>query len=223
MLTANDRLVLVRVKLVRARAHLSALETEVTPLQGQNLWVVGTKEGEPTGRDYFNPRPLPIVPFNVPATACDVIQNLRSCLDHLAYQLACVGTPDADPSRFVSFPIFEDAERYESGKASRVAGMRPDTVKAIDALKPYKGGNDLLWRLHDLSNIEKHRLIVTLGCDHLFTGEEFEGGYWLKSEKPDFDGIFASENPEHRTLLPTLHQLAGLVDDVTNGFLPHLA
>jgi hypothetical protein len=56
MLTANDRL--VRVKLVRARTHLSALESEVTPLQGQNLWVIGTKEHEPTEQDYVNPRSL---------------------------------------------------------------------------------------------------------------------------------------------------------------------
>jgi len=223
MLTANDRLILVRVKFERARAHLSALETEVTPLQGQNLWVVGGKENKPTGREYFNPRPLPILPFNVPATACDVIQNLRGCLDHLAYQLARVGTADAEPSRSVSFPIFEDVVRYQSGKASRVAGMRPDAVKAIDALKPYKGGNELLWRLHDLDNIGKHRLIVTLGYDHLFTGEEFEGGYWLKATKPDFEGIFASENPEHRTLLSTLHRWVVLVDEITNSFLPHLA
>ena len=184
---------------------------------------MGSKENKPTGREFFNPRPLPIVPFNVPATACDVIQNLRSCLDHLAYQLARVGTADAEPSRLVSFPIFEDEVKYESGRASRVAGMRPDAVKSIDALKPYKGGNELLWRLHDLSNIEKHRLIVTLGCDHLFTGEGFDGGYWLKSTKPDFDGIFASENPEHRTLLPTLRRLVVLVDEVTSSFLPHLA
>lgn len=216
MLTAHDRLVLVRVKLERARTHLSALENEVTPLRDQNSWVVGTS-------DYFNPRPLPVVPFNVPATACDVIHNLRSSLDHLAYQLACAGTPEAEPSRFVSFPIFEDAVKYESGKASRVVGMRPNAVCAIDVLKPYRGGNELLWRLHDLSNIEKHRLVVTVGCDHLFTGEGFEGEYWLKSATPDFDGIFASGNPKHRTLLPTLHQMVTLVDDVTRGFLPHLA
>jgi hypothetical protein len=31
------------------------------------------------------------------------------------------------------------------------------------ALKPYKGGNDQLWALYRLNNIEKHRLLLTVG------------------------------------------------------------
>src|SRR5438132_5583994 len=34
---------------------------------------------------------------------------------------------------------------------------------AIDALRPYKGGNDVLWQLHELNNVDKHRLILTVG------------------------------------------------------------
>ena len=30
-------------------------------------------------------------------------------------------------------------------------------------MKPYKGGNDLIWSLHSLNNIEKHRLLLTVG------------------------------------------------------------
>jgi hypothetical protein len=37
-------------------------------------------------------------------------------------------------------------------------------IDAIDATKPYKGGNDQLWRLHRLNNIDKHRLLVTVGA-----------------------------------------------------------
>jgi hypothetical protein len=40
---------------------------------------------------------------------------------------------------------------------------RQKTFEAIDALKPYKGGNDPLWMLHRLNNIEKHRLLITVG------------------------------------------------------------
>ena len=36
-----------------------------------------------------------------------------------------------------------------------------EAIKRIDALKPYKGGNDVLWRLSRLNNIDKHRLLLT--------------------------------------------------------------
>jgi len=41
--------------------------------------------------------------------------------------------------------------------------MRPKAVQAINAAEPFKGGNDTLWRLHKLNNIDKHRALVTLG------------------------------------------------------------
>lgn len=31
----------------------------------------------------------------------------------------------------------------------------------LDSLKPYKGGADALWRLHELNKIDKHRLLLT--------------------------------------------------------------
>lgn len=42
-------------------------------------------------------------------------------------------------------------------------GALQETFDAIDVLKPYKGGNDLLWALYRLNNIEKHRLLLTVG------------------------------------------------------------
>jgi hypothetical protein len=46
---------------------------------------------------------------------------------------------------------------------AQIKGMHEDAIKAIDALKPYQGGNDTLWRLHKLNNVDKHRLLVTVG------------------------------------------------------------
>jgi hypothetical protein len=55
----------------------------------------------------------------------------------------------------------DTASKYETGRQPKVKGMRPQAIKAIDALKPYKGGNDLLWKLHKLNNIDKHRALIT--------------------------------------------------------------
>jgi len=53
--------------------------------------------------------------------------------------------------------------KYEAKKRGKMEGARKTTFDAIDALKPYKGGNDLLWVLYRLNNIDKHRLLITVG------------------------------------------------------------
>jgi hypothetical protein len=247
-LTAQDRLVLIRVKIERAKKHLSELESESAYVRGQNMHVVGPHYDPNAGKSSLRLAPLPILPFNVIATAGDIIQNLRSSLDHLAWHLAQVGlaqngTANIEPDRDVSFPIAKTLEIYESMKRRKVQGMLPEAVKAIDSLKPYKGGNDALWRLHELNNVDKHRTLVTIGHDCLFTGAGFDGGYWLKTSNPLFDGVieriadpkmyedlyFGRQKPpaelnvvKSQALLPTLHQLAEFVDHVVSSFLPLL-
>ena len=41
--------------------------------------------------------------------------------------------------------------------------MTPAAIKAINAIKPYQGGDDALWRLHRLNIIDKHRTLITVG------------------------------------------------------------
>jgi hypothetical protein len=91
--------------------------------------------------------------------AGDFIANLRSCLDHLAWQLSAIG---GIPGNGICFPICErdnsDARKYI---AKSTVGMPSDAVAIIKSLQPYHAGNDYrsthLWRLNKLWNIEKHR------------------------------------------------------------------
>ena len=87
-----------------------------------------------------------------------------SALDHLAYQIVCNDTGDNPPNPiWIYFPITGDAQEYETKKHGKMKGARNETFEAIDALKPYKGGNDDLWELYRLNNIDKHRLLITVG------------------------------------------------------------
>ncbi|HEY5110759.1 MAG TPA: hypothetical protein VII67_00330, partial [Acidimicrobiales bacterium] len=103
------------------------------------------------------------VPPAIDVIAGEVLQSLRSALDHLAYQLVQVGTGQPGPFSYVYFPIFDSAQEYESGKMRKIKGMRQEAIDAIDAIKPYKGGNDTLWQLDHLNIVDKHRLLVTVG------------------------------------------------------------
>jgi hypothetical protein len=241
-LSAKERLILIRVKIKRAEKHLVEFDAEAAKFRATYSHVVGPKKNPETGRrsiDILNPVKVRVASFNLLAIAGDVIQNLRSALDHLANQLVEVGSPGGEPSRTVAFPICASANKYESAKVKKLQGMRPDAVRKIDALKPYKGGNDTLWKLHSLSNIDKHKTLFTVGDDYLMQGAGFDGEFWVKTDDPLFDGILASEMhknaqlaaaetlgeaqvAERDALLPTLHQLFEFVDNLVGDFEPLL-
>ena len=166
-MTAEERLQTIRAKIQRANEHIRELNVEVrafldTPPQP---YVVDTKR-DPESREliYYVATAAERVPSKIALIVGDVVENLRSALDYLAYQLVLVGSPGIEPGRNVYFPISENATRYESETPGKVKGMRKDAIKAIKALKPYRGGNDLLWILHRLNNINKHRAVITVGA-----------------------------------------------------------
>jgi hypothetical protein len=41
--------------------------------------------------------------------------------------------------------------------------MSATAIAKIDAIRPYKTGNDVLWMRHKLNNIDKHRLLLAVG------------------------------------------------------------
>jgi hypothetical protein len=119
--------------------------------------------------------------------------------------------------------------------------MCPKAIKAIDAFKPYKGGNEHLWKIHELNNIDKHRLLFTYAQDCFLTAEWLDDPFPfnLKAADPLFAGAFDSEVEkdmefeidkalgesqiaEGDALLPTLHQLVNFVDSLVLSFKPFL-
>jgi len=153
----------VRAKVERAKQQLSELDTTLGAFFRTNPYKVGTKRDPQTRRLIYYLVSVRDVPLEISVIAGEVLQSLRSALDHLAYQLVLVGTGQSGPFNHVYFPIFDSASKYQAGKLGQIKGMRQDAIDVIDGLKPYKGGNDILWRLHKLNIVDKHRLLVTVG------------------------------------------------------------
>lgn len=110
----------------------------------------------------------------------DILHNLRGCLDHLVYALALKHTnplPD-DFAKGSEFPIFGDKnskgmlgagpQMFQSNGPNKIRGIHPDAQTIIKSLQPYHRRQDFasdpLWVLHDLSNIDKHRLLLVTNC-----------------------------------------------------------
>lgn len=89
------------------------------------------------------------------------INAIRSSLDILACALATrhrIGDLDN-----IYFPIVKSAALFTSGhyKGSKlVKGLPPAERAIVESLKPYDGGNKLLWSLHQLDIVRKHQRLL---------------------------------------------------------------
>lgn len=161
----EERLRHVSLKVKRAYDHLEDLKRHLDIFFESKPYKVGMRHDLKSRKlIYYLKRTEPL-PDCIPLIVGDVIQNLVSALDHLAYQIVCKDTSDNPPQpKKVYFPIAENASDYEAIKNRKLIGAKQQSIDAVDAVKPYKGGNDQLWMLHQLNNIDKHRLLLTYGA-----------------------------------------------------------
>lgn len=185
MPTVDERLKQVTLKVKRAKEHVADLDRQIRTFLDTNPYKVGTKRNPHTRQLVYHVTSVETTPDCLSLLAGDAIQNLMSALDHLAYQLVCSDTRDKPPKpERIYFPIRNSADEYEDRKRGKMEGASDETFKAIDTLKPYKGGNDLLWVLFRLNNIEKHRLLITVGS--MFQSVDL-GAYMAAMMQKSFD------------------------------------
>jgi hypothetical protein len=154
----------IRAKLDRAAELRDSFHAESTRYLNSNPYGVLRKDNRKTKKCTFYVTRVPDVPPSLIAIVGDALHNLRSALDHLAWQI--VIKAGNTPTTATAFPICNDIEHHKSVSPERMKGMSQAAIDAINDLKPYKGGGDpenLLWCLHRLDAIDKHRLLVTTG------------------------------------------------------------
>jgi hypothetical protein len=165
MTEASDRLASARSKIEWAKKHIADLDVALRMFYNTKPYKVGTKRDPRTRKLIYYVVGVNPTPDHIPLITADVLQNLRSALDHLAYQLFLIRPGSAtSPGRHIYFPITENAAKYKTESPGKVKGMRQDAIKAIDAIEPYGGGKGhQLWLLHKLNLTDKHRLLITVG------------------------------------------------------------
>lgn len=112
----------------------------------------------------------------------EIVHNLRSGLDHLAYAMCLSHRPCKAPPRGTEFPIFWDEDRFDDikpgGGRYKIRGMSWEMQHAIRELQPYQAGNtpkaQSLWLLQEMSNIDKHRQLhlAVIGYPAITTFED---------------------------------------------------
>lgn len=99
----------------------------------------------------------------------DVVHNLRSSLEHVWSDLHAIALGESARERS-KFPMHMTRENLVNEVCDgEIHTSFPEIAAAvIDTIKPYKGGQTLIWLTGKLWNIDKHRLpITTYGVTHV--------------------------------------------------------
>ena len=187
-MTADERLNLIRIKVERANQHLCDLEVLRNNFINGHSYRIEREYHPPTGHNIYRVFDIQTPPAEIGLLAGDVIHNLRSALDHLAYQLVYVN--GATHSKQTAFPIWDSESEYRAQRARRVKGMAQSAIDMIDASEPYQGGKGAgLWVLHYLDIADKHHALLTPLIN--VTEASFTiPGYWERDYKGVGDVAF---------------------------------
>jgi hypothetical protein len=168
----------VRIKLAMARANAEQLDALLRPFVETAKRFI---ERVPSENPFEVVYKITKVPWIDPAWSAifgQGIYNIRSALDHLAWQLVLLD--GQEPTRATQFPLL-DSNRDKSGRKVRVdiaPGIkRPEILATVESMQPYHGGGkwgDQLGVVAELSAIDRHRMptavLTMLNVDNIFWG-----------------------------------------------------
>lgn len=156
-----------RLKVERSYAHFENLKTDAGAFWKRNPHRIVHELDADGGQKHIRVRINEHPPAIWGTIIGDVVHNLRSALDLLATDLArASGHTSNTALKGTYFPVAADRQEFETAGHIRdkIKRLSPADREHITALKPYRGGNDLLWKLHQLDILDKHTLLVPAIC-----------------------------------------------------------
>jgi len=153
----------VKQKIIRAAEHLKSLEGEQKRYFEEKPGDVMPEVEPSTGRVILRFTVRTPIPVSIPLIIGDALQNLRSSLDYLVWELVLAA--NNKPSYKNMFPICDTIKSFENQlRGQRLEGVSPEATTEIEGLQPYHCGErteSSALRIIDLfCNINKHRRIL---------------------------------------------------------------
>lgn len=151
-----------RLKVDRAKKHIADFNAAAVAIPDR---YVSTVEIHPQHGGISIKYDLPeeeAILSNLAIIAGDTIHNLRSALDY-----AWVGTIErffGTSDRHTKFPIRETEKDIRDALNGRGIELTVPNLfeRVVRDIKPYRGGNDSLYRLHHLDIADKHSLLIPI-------------------------------------------------------------
>jgi hypothetical protein len=161
----------VRLKLEWAKRHLADLEDSIEAVLAADGDHFASEFDPQTGQQVYQAQNLPAIKPEWSLMIGDILHNLRSALDHLAWQLVILD--GGEPDEQTQFPIRETpfSEKGNFATPQLTPAIRnPEIIDALKKAQPYHGpdGEPIrpdrspLLHLRRLNNIDKHRLLLVV-------------------------------------------------------------
>jgi hypothetical protein len=144
------------LKIQRADQHIENLNRLVNSFCEANHNAFTIKDLETGEKGYAVAFRQTISP-EIPLLIGDAVHNLRSALDHLAWQLVIRNGKVPDRTQF---PLYSDRKKFNGRPKSVTEGMSTTDIQQIESMQPYQAGYEALGILSELNNFDKHRLLV---------------------------------------------------------------
>lgn len=159
-----------RLKIGRAKHHLEELEFQfgVSSTAHRDAFA-HESNAEGTEHVVWLKDDLgPVSPL-YPLIIGDYFHNLRSALDHIAFEVNKLGAGAQFTDKLArdsEFPVFEDEAAFKRSAPRKIAGFRAKERALITDMQPYIGldhpTRSGLLSIHDLNRFDKHRELTLL-------------------------------------------------------------
>lgn len=153
-----------RLKVERAKRHIEELTQEIQAFHARRPYTIFAENDAHSDQRVWKVKVNERIPQKWSAIVGDAIHNVRASLDVLL--CAVVRASGREHVNHVHFVIRETEKEFEAALPKNIRGASPAAVALIRELKPYKGGNEALWRLHRLDILDKHQGIVPVGASY---------------------------------------------------------
>jgi hypothetical protein len=189
----------VELKIGRAEAHLADIDQSIKAALDPDLYCIRVEYDPETAKHVYRVHDLPTPDPIWSVRVGEILFNLRSALDHLAWQLVLLD--GGDPGEETQFPI-RDTPFNKKGDLVRVdltpRIKSPQILAALDECQPYQGAlgephpisQNFLWRLRLLNNFDKHRLLL-VAVNVLDTKRV----YWGREEGDPMPSLWLNQSP----------------------------
>ena len=154
----TDSLPDVRAKIKRANQHVHDLQAAVNTFAERKSNRVITEVDKKAGKTVFKAQITEDIPPEISAIIGDCVHNLRTALDYII--CTAVVTNGRQITRRHGFPIALSQKKFETDCVSKIAGTSQEVARLVRRLKPYKGGCEPFWIIHNLDALDKHQAIV---------------------------------------------------------------
>jgi hypothetical protein len=152
---------LVLQRIERAKEQRRDLEREMRAWTDAGAYRVGWQLDPQTGYTVYYVAELTDITPRIVALISEILHTLRTALDNLAYQLFLVcRTNPGDEGEGIYFPLYDDGKTKETDAFRKIKPFRQEIVEAMRKVNPSKSGQPLLWVLHRLDIVNKHRRIL---------------------------------------------------------------